>query len=193
MLPLRCTESGFVGRVEGRGPRGDAPETCREESQLVSRGLFLSRKGAFFLRTIMNDAGPDYRQPGTNYGQRPNRLRWFPIVIGLVFVVAATLILLILFYPTSFGFAQPSPDRYGLFGGVFLAFFILIVVFFIARVAFWTTRTSRYGRRYRPESPGGYGPNRPEMVARMRYARGEITRAQFEQIMKDLGRGPGSL
>jgi uncharacterized membrane protein len=30
------------------------------------------------------------------------------------------------------------------------------------------------------------------MVARMRYARGEITKEQFDQIMQDLRREPGS-
>jgi len=141
----------------------------------------------------MNDSGPYYRPPGTGYGPRPNRVRWLPIVIGLVFVVAATIILLILLYPASFGIATPStPYRFGLFGGVFFLFFILIVLFFIVRVAFWSTRASRYGQRYGSSyPPGGYGANRPAMVARMRYARGEITREQYDQIMRDLGRPPG--
>jgi uncharacterized membrane protein len=30
------------------------------------------------------------------------------------------------------------------------------------------------------------------MIARMRYARGEITKEQYDQIMKDLGRRPGA-
>jgi uncharacterized membrane protein len=30
------------------------------------------------------------------------------------------------------------------------------------------------------------------MVARMRYARGEITKAEYDQIVTDLGRRPGS-
>jgi len=125
---------------------------------------------------------------------RRRRIRWLPIIIGLVFIVAATIILLVLLYPASFGVATPSsPYRFGLFGGFFFLFFILIVVFFIVRVAFWSTRVSYSGRRsganYRDQ---GYGPNRPAMVARMRYARGEITREQYDQIMRDLGRGPGS-
>jgi uncharacterized membrane protein len=141
----------------------------------------------------MSDAGPYYRPPGMAYRERPRRIHWLPIVIGVVFVVAAALILLILLYPTSFGLAPSnSPYHLGPFGGVWVLFFILIVVFFIVRVAFWSTRTSRYGRRYDPDRSGGYGPNRPAMVARMRYARGEITREQYDQIMKDLGRRPGS-
>lgn len=38
-------------------------------------------------------------------------------------------------------------------------------------------------------SPQGYTSpyQSPEDIARMRYARGEITREQYEQLMKDLG------
>jgi uncharacterized membrane protein len=139
----------------------------------------------------MNDPGPYYRPLGMEGRPRPRRIRWLPIVIGLVFAAFATLILLILLYPSSFGLA-PSPYRFGLFGGVFFFFFILIVVFFIVRVLFWSTRVSRYGRRYGSGPSGEYGPNRPAMVARMRYARGEITREQYDQIMQDLARRPGA-
>ena len=141
----------------------------------------------------MNDPGPYYRPPGMGYRPPPRRIHWLPIVIGVVFVAVAALILLMLVYPASFGLTAPtSPYGFGRFGGVFALFFILIVVFFIVRVAFWSTRASRYGRRYDPDRSGGNGPNRPAMIARMRYARGEITREQYDQIMKDLGRHPGS-
>jgi len=142
----------------------------------------------------MSNSGPYYRPEGMDYGRRPRGIHWLPIIIGVVFVGVALVILLVLLYPASFGIASPS-NRFGLFGGFFFFFFILIVLFFIVRVAFWSTRSSSYGRRY-----GRYGgngrdghipPNRPVMVARMRYARGEITREQYDQIMKDLGRPPG--
>ena len=125
---------------------------------------------------------------------RPSRIHWLPIAIGAVLVVVATVILLVALYPATFGLAAPSSsNRFGPFGGVFFFFFILIVVFFIVRVAFWSTRAGRYRRRYGgPNSPGGYGPNRPMQVARMRYARGEITKEQYDQIIRDLGRPPGS-
>jgi uncharacterized membrane protein len=137
-------------------------------------------------------SGPYYQPMGGGYGPPPRRFRWLPIVIGVVLVAVAALIFLMLLYPASFGLGSPSsPYRFGLFGGVFFLFFILIVVFFIVRVAFWSTRASRYGRGYRQYPQGGYGPNRPAMVARMRYARGEITKEQYDQIMQDLGRPPG--
>jgi len=127
-------------------------------------------------------------------GRLPSRVHWLPIIIGLVFVGVAAVILLLLIFPASFGISSPSNSyRYGPFGGVFFLLFLLIVAFFIVRVAFWSTRASRYGRRSGANYPnGGYGPNRPMMVARMRYARGEITREQYDQIIQDLGRRPGS-
>ena len=136
---------------------------------------------------------PSYFEPqGMARPPRPPGVRWLPILIGGILVGVAALVLLILLYPTSFGLAPPTyPYRFGLFGGFFFFFFVLIVVFFIVRVAFWSTRQSRYGRGYRRPGPGGYGPDRPAMVARMRYARGEISREQYEQIMQDLGRHPG--
>jgi uncharacterized membrane protein len=141
----------------------------------------------------MSDPGPYYRPPGAAYEPRSRGIRWIPIVIGVVLAGVAALILLVLLYPSAFGLASPSsPYRYGLFGGVFFFFFLLIIIFFIVRVAFWSTRASGYGRRYRQYPNGGYGPNRPAMIARMRYARGEITREQYEQIMQDLNRKPGA-
>jgi len=135
----------------------------------------------------MNDPGPYYRPPMMTPASRP--FRWLPVVIGVVLAGVAAFLLLLLLFPSAFGVPSPSyPDRFGLFGGFFLLFFVLIIVFFIVRVAFWSTRASRYGRRY----GGNPGMNRPVAIARMRYARGEITREQYEQIMKDLGRPPSA-
>lgn len=139
----------------------------------------------------MSGPAPYYQPTPAGYGPRPRPFRWAPIIIGVILIGVAALLLLVFLYPASFGLG-PAPYRFGLFGGFFFAFFILIVVFFIVRVAFWSTRSSRYARGYRQYPPGGYVPNRPAMVARMRYARGEITREQYEQIMQDLSRRPGS-
>ena len=136
--------------------------------------------------------GPYYQPPGTA-PQRPSGVRWWPIIIGVVLAGVAAVLLFAFLDPGLFGISAPSsPYRYGLFGGFFLFFFILIVIFFIVRVAFWSTRASRYGRRYGQYGAGpNYGMNRPAMIARMRYAKGEITREQYDQIMRDLGRRPG--
>jgi uncharacterized membrane protein len=110
--------------------------------------------------------------------------------IAAVFVVLALAVLLVAVDPGWFGLSSSgSPTRYGPFVGPFFFLFLLIVAFFVLRVAFWGARASRYRAQGGPGGP--YGRDRPAMVARMRYARGEITKEQFDQIMEDLGRRPG--
>jgi uncharacterized membrane protein len=145
----------------------------------------------------MNNPDPYYRPPGMGMGPRRRQVHWLPIIIAVVFIVLALIVLLVALYPSSFGLNTSAPTgRFGPFGGFFLFFFVLIIGFFIVRVAFWSTRQS-YGRRYGGGGGGGQGPgyqqNRPLMVARMRYARGEITREQYEQIVQDLRRPPGGV
>jgi len=135
-----------------------------------------------------------YYPPGMGAPRPAPRGRRWVLALGAVFIGLAVLVLLVALYPSSFGISAGGYPRYGLFGGVFLLFFLLIVGFFIVRVAFWSTRASRYrgGGPYGGRGPpGGGGPQRPLYVARMRYARGEITREQYQQIVQDLGRRPG--
>jgi uncharacterized membrane protein len=134
---------------------------------------------------------PYYQPRGLPY-PGPRRIHWLPILLGAAFIGVAALILLVAYYPSWFGLSAPaSPYRYG-FGGIFAAFFVLIVLFFIVRVAFWSSRAGRYRRRSPGTGEGNPGMNRPVMIARTRYARGEITREQYEQILKDLRRPPGA-
>ncbi len=124
--------------------------------------------------------------------RRPRRRRiWLVAAVALA-VVAVVGVLLLLYVNGAFG---PTPfgnhPYFGFFGGFLLLFIIVWLGFLLLRISFWTARTQ--GRA------GGYGgPNRgPDpavRIARQRYARGEITREQFDQIMTDLGRrgrGPG--
>ena len=124
-----------------------------------------------------------------DYGLRPRRRRWgwAVAVIAAVLIGLALLLVVVALNPGWFGLSGPSGFRYGLFGGFFLVFFVLIVVFFVLRVAFWSMRAGGYSRR---GGRGAYGGNRPAMIARMRYARGEITQQQYYQILQDLGRRP---
>jgi uncharacterized membrane protein len=133
-----------------------------------------------------------FRNPGW-YSDRPRgpRIRWFVIGITVMIAGLALLLLVLALFPASFGLNGTSyPGRFGPFGGAFFFLFLLILVFFVVRVLFWGSRAAR--NRERMGSGGPYGPNRPIMVARMRYARGEITKAQYDQIVSDLRRGPGS-
>lgn len=144
-------------------------------------------------------SGPPYGYPGSGgYGnaQRPRRSRvWIVAAVALA-VVAIIGVILLLYLDGVFG-ASPVGGRpyFGVFGGFFLLILVVWLAFFLLRISFWGARTQG---RYGGGGYGGYGPRRgPDpavVIARQRYARGEITREQFDQIMTDLGRrgrGPG--
>jgi putative membrane protein len=110
------------------------------------------------------------------------------IVLASVLVVIAAFAVLLYLLPGFFGSPGPGPygGGYRLFGGFLLLILVLWIVLWIVRISMWTSRGRRYGGN-------GYGPRGPRaavQIARMRYARGEITREQFEQIMQDLDRRP---
>lgn len=73
-------------------------------------------------------------------------------------------------------------------GGGFLGVLLIVwAVFLAVRIAWWTSRLARGG-------PGGAWGGRHDpalFIARRRYARGEITREQYDQIVSDLRRPPG--
>jgi uncharacterized membrane protein len=112
------------------------------------------------------------------------------VVLGASIAVLVGVVLLVVL--ADGGYFGPAPrSPFGFFGAFLLLFLFLWIAFFALRVVFWTRRG--YG------GDGGYdGARRPPgpavMIARQRYARGEITREQFDQVMSDLdrrGRGPG--
>jgi putative membrane protein len=99
-------------------------------------------------------------------------------------------LLLILLFPATFGY-HSGPlgfGPFGILGGFFVFFLFIIIILWIARLAMWSSRSR--GGYYRQGYGGGrrYGA---VAIARQRYARGEITREQFDQIMQDLQRHPG--
>ncbi len=96
--------------------------------------------------------------------------------IAIVFFVGA--VLAHYYYPAGmmpyYGYGYP-------WGGwwffPFGLFFFLIFLFFIFRVAFWG---GGWRRRY------WYGYGDAHEILRQRYARGEITKEQFDQMTRDL-------
>ena len=78
----------------------------------------------------------------------------------------------------------------GLGGGVLLLLLVLLFLAVVVRLVFFALRGGRWGGR-----PGwGHPPyDRAGRIARIRYARGEISREQFEQIMRDLSAPAGPL
>jgi uncharacterized membrane protein len=120
------------------------------------------------------------------YAQNPPRRPVWPWILlaGVLVAIVAILIYLFLGFDTG---SHPSGRLYyyPFFGGFFLIFLLVWVAFFALRMAVWRGYRSRYGG-----GPGYGGPRRDPAVlaARQRYARGEITREQYDQIMTDLTR-----
>ena len=110
-------------------------------------------------------------------------------VFGLIVLVAASIIASLLFLgPRSSGTFYPFfpaffffPFHFGwLVGGIFL----ILVFFLIARWVFLPWRNGNTSSSYRQPS----GDNSARNILKERYAKGEITKEQFEQMMLDLKR-----
>ena len=78
------------------------------------------------------------------------------------------------YYPFAWGFIP---------FGFFFAVFWIFAVFWFVRWLFWPWRWG-YSRRYWGYG-WGYG-DRAYYILRERYARGEITKDQYDQMMRDL-------
>jgi len=94
-----------------------------------------------------------------------------------------------------FGHTGPWPYFAG--GFFFFPFgllLLLLLAFLAFRFAFWGARWGggwRYGAYghggpWGPRYGMGYGPRGAEEILRRRYASGELTREQFESMMRDL-------
>jgi putative membrane protein len=119
--------------------------------------------------------------------------RWFRIAVG----VFLGLVLAAIVAGLVFAFLRPTPfavfPRFGFFWfpfGFFGAFFIFFLLFALVRWIFfpwggwgWWGGRGYYRRRYYYDDPA-------LQVLRERYARGEITKEQFDQMMRDLQQPP---
>jgi len=122
----------------------------------------------------------------TTYGEqhphRGNPFAWAALAMVLVAVVAFFAILAI-----HGGPSVPAGPYYGYpFLGWWFFFpfgilFIFIVLFFVSRLIFWPI-----GWGWRRRYWYGYGYGDANEILRQRYARGEITKEQYEQMKRDL-------
>jgi putative membrane protein len=100
-------------------------------------------------------------------------------LLGLIILVGASIATSIIFFaPRSPGTFYPVfpffPFHFGILGVIFLIF----IIFWIARWwLFWPWR-ERYHTGYREDDA--------HEILRERYAKGEITKEQFEQMIRDL-------
>jgi putative membrane protein len=118
-----------------------------------------------------NYGGPQFRGGGA--------FRWVIAGLLLVAVVALVTALVTRGYPYS-----PSMPYYGYpYSGWFFFpfgfFFIFIIIFAVSRLFFWP-----WGWGWRRGYGYHYGDARE--ILRQRYARGEISKDQYDQMMKDL-------
>ena len=126
--------------------------------------------------------------------QQSNRIRrivGWGIIVGLIVVIGLSIALSLYYfapwrlggggfdYPFFFSF----PFHFGWLG----VFFLILIVFLVARwLFFWPWRERRgynsYQHQQRPDAAS---------IVKERYAKGEITREQFEQMMRDLRQESG--
>lgn len=84
----------------------------------------------------------------------------------------------------------------GILWVLFLFFIVIAFVFLFVRMFWWSQRRRRWEERAARRSmagtgQGGMGGGRAMMIARQRYARGEITREQYDEIATTLNRRRG--
>jgi uncharacterized membrane protein len=84
----------------------------------------------------------------------------------------------------QYGQATPGNRAGGLFAyGPFPILLVVLLVLFTLRIVFWSRM---WGYRGGPRRSPGWDP--AVVTARQRYARGEISREQYDQLMTDLSR-----
>lgn len=94
-------------------------------------------------------------------------------IVGLVLLVGVSIVAsMIFFIPNSSGAAYAYlPFHFPWLGGIFLIF----VVFWAARWSFWPWRGAHWHHR-----------DGAVFILKERYAKGEITKEQFEHMMQQL-------
>ena len=101
--------------------------------------------------------------------------------IAFIAVVGTIATLGLIFRPAVVGY---YPFAYGFFPfGLFFGFFWIFAIFWFVR---WLIFPGRWGYSRRYWGSGwGYG-DRAYYILRERYARGELTKEQYDQMIRDL-------
>ena len=102
---------------------------------------------------------------------RARRIIGWSLMVAIAAIGISIVVLLLLAPRFADG---PYPFRFGWFGSIFLIF----AGFWVARWLIWPWRGRYpYPHQYRTDAAS---------IVRERYAKGEITREQFEQMLRDL-------
>ncbi|MDG7005067.1 MAG: SHOCT domain-containing protein [Nitrososphaerota archaeon] len=121
----------------------------------------------------------------SNDGRPYRDMHW----LGWV-VFALVLVAIVAFFGTMLasGYYMPMMVAgYPFYGWFFFPFgfaFFVISAVIVFRLIFWGFGGWGWRRRYWHSAPYGYGD--AQEILRQRYARGEITKDQFDQMMKDI-------
>ena len=90
----------------------------------------------------------------------------------------------------GYGYGYNMMGGYGWFGGLLMLLFGALVIAGIVLLIVWAVRASGgHGARRRdaPQPPGAAGHDEAVAIAKRRLASGEITKEQYDEIMRALG------
>jgi len=104
------------------------------------------------------------------------------VALGIIVVLIGIALFSGLFLLPRFSLAPGYYYPYFFPFGWIGMFFLFFLVFGLVRFLFWPWGWGGYRRRYRY----GYGQDDAYRILRERYAKGEITKEQFDQMTRDL-------
>jgi putative membrane protein len=113
----------------------------------------------------------------SNYGEIPPHRHWGLglLLAGLVVFLVVAFLVATLVHPYYYPGTMSYYDGWWFFPFGF--FFFIFIVFFVGRLIFWPWG---WRRNY------WYRHDEAYYILRQRYARGEITKDQYDQMMRDL-------
>lgn len=89
----------------------------------------------------------------------------------------------------GYGYGADMMGGYGWFGASLMIFFGALVIAGVVLLIIWAVRASSHhpGAGSGTPPPGAVGHDQAVVIAKRRLATGEITNAQYEEIMRALG------
>ena len=103
-------------------------------------------------------------------------------MVGLIVLIGISIIIPFLFSTPVFSGVHPQFVYFAFHFGFIGIVLLIFMIFLISRWVFWSNRCGDSSRYYLQYS----GNDNAQNVSKERYAKGEITKEQFEQIKKDL-------